>query len=305
MTFRLAASVGAAACAVALSGCGRGPGASNVSLTVTSDFGSRTIGAVTERRVPGSETVMRMLERSFRIGTRYGAGFVESIDDHSGGKDRLDWFYYVNGIMAPVGAAGTVVHRGDRIWWDLHHWLAPGQPEAVVGSFPEPFVHGSGGRRLPTVLECFADAGAACAKVAAELHAVGVPVASQAPGTGSGTDSLAVLVGPWADLRASVAADLIERGPSASGVYAKFAADGGTLELLDPHGRPAGELGAGAGLIAAVSEGSEPPTWIVTGTDQAGVRAAAAHMTPAGLDGHFAIAAHGGRELALPLRPAS
>jgi len=80
---------------------------------------------------------------------------------------------------------------------------------AVVGSFPEPFLHGIGGKRLPTVVECAPGAASACARVSAALKAVGVPVASQLLGTGSGTDSLGVVVGTWSEVRAEVAGELI------------------------------------------------------------------------------------------------
>ena len=141
----------AAACAVVIAGCGLGPGpgTSNVTLTVTRAFGAIPVGGLTVSHVPGSETVMRMLERHFRVNTRYGGGFVESIAGRSGTSSRRDWFYYVNGVEAPMGAASTAVHRGDRIWWDLHDWSVTNSIPAVVGSFPEPFVHGTGGRRLP------------------------------------------------------------------------------------------------------------------------------------------------------------
>ncbi len=298
-----ATAIAAALAAAIVAGCGLGPGAgtSNVSLTVTSDFGAEPVGSITAHQVPGSETVMRMLQRAFHVGTRYGGGFVESVDGRSGSSNRRDWFYYVNGVQGSVGAAQTAVHKGDRIWWDLHDWSATDTIPAVVGSFPEPFLHGTGGRRLPTVLECAPDVTAACNRVSAELHSVGVPVASQAPGTGSGTDSLAVLVGTWGDVRASVAAAVIDQGPSASGVYAKFGAGGGTLQLLDPHGRVVRTLGPGAGLIAATSANSAPPTWIVTGTNQAGVIAAARRLNAVSLDHHFAIAVSRTAELPVPL----
>jgi len=276
-----------------------------VRLTVTRDFGNSPLGSIIASHVPGSETVMRMLERSFHVGTRYGGGFVESIDGRSGSSSERDWFYYVNGVQASVGAAQTSVHRGDRIWWDLHDWSATDTIPAVVGSFPEPFIHGTGGKRLPTVLECAADATAACTRVGAALRSVGVPVASQLLGTGSGTDSLAVLVGTWKDVHASFAGALIEQGPASSGVYAKFASAGSSLELLDPHGRLARTLGTGAGLIAATSQGSAPPTWLITGTDSAGVSAAAASLSPAGLTDHFAVAVQGGARLPVPLNGAT
>jgi hypothetical protein len=271
-----------------------------VTLTVTRDFGSRKLATVTRSKVPGSETVMRMLERAFRVQTRYGGGFVESIDGLSGTSDRRDWFYYVNGIEAPVGAASTAVHRGDRIWWDLHDWSATESIPAVVGSFPEPFVHGVGGRRLPTALECANGVGAACKRVAAALEDAGVPVASQLLGTGSGTDSLAVVVGTWADVKGELAAAVIERGPSTSGVYARFEGSR-ALQLLDPHGHVALTLGPGTGLIAATARSSSKPIWLVTGTDRAGVLDAAKALNAATLRDHFALAVHGSDDLPVPV----
>jgi hypothetical protein len=298
------ATVAAAIGAAILAGCGIGPGAgtSDVSLTVTREFGTLPVATVTKSQVPGSETVMRMLERSFHVDTRYGGGFVESINGLSGSANRLDWFYYVNGIEAPAGAAATAVHKGDRIWWDLHDWSATDSIPAVVGSFPEPFVHGIGGRRLPTVLECAPEVGAACSRITGELHRDGVPAASAGLAGGSGTDSLAILVGTWSDLRGSFAAAVIDQGPGSSGVYAKFAGTH-SLELLDPAGKVVRTVGANAGLIAATSQPSAEPTWLVTGTDTAGVDAAAAALTPAQLKNHFALALQGATDIPVPVQP--
>ena len=289
------------------SGCGlgAGKGTSNVSLTVTRAFGSQSVGSITRNKVPGSETVMRMLQRSFKVTTRFGGGFVQSIDGIAGSASRRDWFYYVNGIEAKVGAASTAVHRGDRIWWDLHDWSATDSVPAVVGSFPEPFIHGVKGRRLPTTLECAPDVPDACKQVAAELKAVGVPVATQLLGTGSGTDSLAILVGTWGDLHGTFAGILIAHGPSASGVYARFnGTTGRSLQLLDPDGHASRTLGAGAGLVAATAQGSSSPAWLVTGTDAAGVSAAAGALTPKRLSDHFALAVQGNTNLPVPLQGA-
>src|SRR5947209_9650666 len=235
-----ASAIASVAVALAGAGCGLGPGSgtSAVTVTVTRNFGATSVVQLTEKRVPGSETVMRALERHFNVGLRYGGGFVESINGVAGNSTRRDWFYYVNGIEAPKGAAVTTVHRGDRIWWDLHDWAATDSVPAVVGSFPEPFLHGSGGKRFPTALQCAADVSTACDRVSSELTSLGVPVATQAIGTGSGTDSLGVLMGTWKDLRPTIAASLVQHGPASSGVYARFSADGSSLIALDPRGRP-------------------------------------------------------------------
>jgi hypothetical protein len=248
---------------------------------------------------------MRSLERHFNVSLRYGGGFVESINGLSGSSNRRDWFYYVNGIQAGKGAATTSVHKGDRIWWDLHDWAATDTIPAVVGSFPEPFLHGSGGKRFPVVLQCAGDAGAACKRVSNELSALGVPFATAEIGTGAGTDSLGLIVGTWRDVRPEIVASLLQQGPGASGVYAKFAGGGSALALLDPHGQTARTLGAGAGLVAATAQGSFTPTWLITGTNVAGVNAAAKALTPAALRDHFAVAVQGSTTTPLPVRGSS
>jgi hypothetical protein len=284
-------------------GLGPGPGTSNVTMTITRGFGSQQLGFATEAQVPGSETVMRMLERRFKdVQTRYGGGFVQSIDGQSGTPSRTDWFYYVNGVQAPKGAASTALNKGDRVWWDLHDWSATDTIPAVVGSYPEPFRHGLGGKRFPTTVECAGDVGAACTLVQAALNRAKVPFANQYIGTGSGPDTLGVVVGTWSDISGEVAGALIEHGPSASGVYARFTTGGHALQLLNPRGQTVRTLGAGAGLIAATLDSSSTaPTWLITGTDSTGVADAARALNATALHDHFALAVQGSADLPVPM----
>lgn len=304
MTHRIAATAIAIVCTIAVAGCGlgAGPGTKSVSLTVTRGFGSQQIAVVNRPRVPGSETVMRMLERSFTVGTRYGGGFVQSINGLAPAGSDTDWFYYVNGVLAPRGAANTSVHAGDRIWWDLHDYSATQNVPAVVGSFPEPFVHGVGGKRYPVTIECANDVGAACARVNAAMTADHVPAAPQLLGTGSGTDTLGIVIGTWKEISSQVGSKLIAYGPGASGVYARFTHRGTELALLNPRGQVAKTLGPGAGLIAATADNSSVPTWIITGTDTAGVLDAARALTPQALHNHFALAVDGATRLPVPVQ---
>lgn len=304
MPSRARTALAALAVVVALGGCGFGPGegASGVSLLVTQGFGGRAVGSVSTAHTPGSETVMQMLERSFRIQTRYGGG-VQSIDGHAGNGVRTDWFYYVNGVQAAKGAASTAVHRGDQIWWDLHDWRATDSIPAVVGSFPEPFEDGFGGQRYPTTLECGSGVNAACQRVTAALTKYHVPVSPSLIGTGSGPDTLGIVVGIWKQIQYEVASSLIAHGPGASGVYARFAGpNGSSLELLNPDGQVVRTLGAGAGLVAATGTSSAVPTWVITGTDAAGVRAAADAVSESALHDHFALAVQGSQRFEVPLQ---
>src|SRR5215208_7810508 len=138
------AAAAALACAVAVVGCGFGAGPSSsgtATLTVTRGYGSELLVEARDEDPPSSETVIRFLDSEADITTRYGGGFVQSINGISGGGEGggSDWFFYVNGVESPVGSADVRVEGGDRIWWDYRKWTAAMSVPAVVGSWPEPF----------------------------------------------------------------------------------------------------------------------------------------------------------------------
>ncbi|MGO9487642.1 MAG: DUF4430 domain-containing protein [Solirubrobacteraceae bacterium] len=295
----------ALACLFALAGCGlgAGPAPKSVQLLVTRDFGAQVLLAAPHPRTAGQETVMSLLMRNDAVSTRFGGGFVEAIDGVSGGHQNgqpIDWFYFVNGVQAGKGAAATDVHPGDHIWWDLHDWSQTEEVPAVVGSYPEPFLNGLEGKRLPVRVECAHD-DTACSTVTARLQAAGVPAATGAISPEGGSQTLRVLVGPWTAVRIDPAVAGIERGPRTSGVYATFPADGSSLTLLDKDGHRVSSLAGSAGLIAATRQGEESPAWVVTGTDEAGVQEAAAAFNEATLRGRFALAVTPGRSIPLPV----
>jgi Domain of unknown function (DUF4430) len=281
--------------AIVLAGCGlgAGPAPSQVTLTVTRDFGAQAVHSWNAPQVRGQETVMSLLMRNATVATRYGGGFVQSVDGSSGGDtggQPRDWFYYVNGVQAPQGAAVTNVHPGDHIWWDLHDWSQTDSVPAVVGSFPEPFLNGIDGKRLPVRVECAVLSSAPCQTVSSRLRALGVLAALAAISPGDEPETLRVLVGPWTSISGDPAARQIESGPGSSGVYARFFATGATLTLLNEGGAVARTFTAGAGLIAATRYAESAPVWVVTGTDAAGVEEAARAFDKAMLAHRFALA---------------
>ncbi len=294
------------AAAVLLGGCGLGAGStpSGVQLLITRDFGADTLHASRAPAVHGQETVMSLLQRNAEIATRYGGGFVESIDGHSGGyegSEPVDWFYYVNGVEASKGAAEVNLHPGDRVWWDLHQWNQTDHIPAVVGTYPEPFRHGIDGHRYPVRVECADPEGEPCRTIARGLRDAGVPAARAVLSpAGQGPESLRVIVGTWTQVRRESAAKGLESGPGTSGVYARPAADGRSIAVLDSSGSVAGTLAAGAGLIAATRHAEDAPEWVVTGTDASGLARAARAFDESDLREHFAVAVTGTEVLALP-----
>jgi hypothetical protein len=292
-------------CVFCLSGCGLGVGAgpTAVRLLVTRDFGTRVLREAPHPKISGQETVMSLLLRNDTATTRYGGGFVESIDGLAGGHEGsapVDWFYYVNGVEASEGAAATNVHAGDHIWWDHHDWSQTESIPEVVGSFPEPFLNGVGGKRYPVRIECASVSGYACRTVTERLRKLGVPAAIAGLGSGGEAESLRILVGPWTAIGNDLVVESMARGPRASGVYAEPSRDGASLALLDQQGKVVQTLTAGAGLIAATSRDEDKPVWVVTGTDEAGTEAAARNFDAAVLDDHFAVAIAAGQAIPVP-----
>jgi hypothetical protein len=287
-------------CALTVAGCGLGPGHSvgDVQITVTRDYGSHVLLRRSERDAPESETAMRLLDRSAHISTRYGGGFVQSIDGLAGdseGSRRFDWFFYVDGVESPVGSADYPLHGGYRVWWDYRDWTAAMRVPAVVGSYPEPFLHGYEGKRHPIQVECLGG-GPACRLARNRLRKAGA-------GTGkSSGDPIRVLVGPWKRLRGDAAARVIERGPADSGVFGDFVRAGGAWELqrLNVAGQAAGPPRR-AGLLAAPRDGDNPPTWVVTGSTVREATGAARLLAAADLRDRDAVATRGGHPMPLPV----
>jgi hypothetical protein len=300
------ATATALACAVAVAACGFGAGPASTgtaTLTVTRDYGSRTLLEATDENPPESETVIRFLDSEANITTRYGGGFVQSIDGISGtgAGGTSDWFFYVNGVESPVGSADVRVKGGQKIWWDYHDWTAAMSVPAVVGSWPEPFAQASSNDPSPVRVVCLG-ARPPCEVTSDRLADAGVQASIEPRAKGGATGALQVLVGPWARVRSDPAVDELRGSPQSTGIFATFKAPDEPrprLIGLDATGTPAKDLGTGAGLVAALRGRDEAPMWIVTGSGPAAVGRAADALGSGTLRNRYAVAAT--RHGAVPL----
>jgi hypothetical protein len=256
--------------ALLLAGCGVGQTGHQAPVRVTI---TRDLGAVVVREVQA------------KSGPKLGALL-------RGQPSGRRW---VNGVAA---GDETTVHGGDRVWADIA--AAGARTPAVVGSFPEPFLHGIDGKRLPVRIECADARGPACRQVGDRLTGYEIPAARGGLQTARAPETLRVLVGPWTAIRLDPAANGLEHGPRTSGVYARMAPDGRTLAVLTPDGRVARTLGAGSGLVAATKRPDDRPLWVVTGTDVAGVASAARAFEEGTLAHRFALAVSHDLPVALP-----
>jgi hypothetical protein len=295
---------------VATAGCGLGPGESSegtASISITRAYGTEQLADATVSDPSASETVLRALDANADITTRYGGGFVQSINGTEGsdaGGRVTDWFFFVNGIESSTGAAEVKVHVGDRIWWDYRDWTNALRTPAVVGSWPEPFLQASAGAdRLPVEVVCFGSR-PPCETAAERLSDAGVSAQVTTPAQSDGASAVRMLVGTWDDVRKDELASTIDDGPGASGVFAKFEqSDGGwRLDALNDHGDVRLEYDDEAGLVAALRDGDDPPTWVVAGADAGGLDQALLALSDDVLNNRYAVAVSSGPNTPVPVQ---
>ena len=168
--------------ALALAGCGgAGPSAADgtAQLWVTRDRGSEV---VVDTDVAAGQTLLRALKSKAKVSTRYGGGFVQSIDGVEGSARRHeDWFWFVNGLAGDRSATSYRLRDGDVVWWDYRDWSHDAATlEVVAGAFPEPFVHGYDGRTRPAAVRYAPGLRPGAEQVAAKLGTDDVAAAGTA-----------------------------------------------------------------------------------------------------------------------------
>jgi len=118
----------------------------SIQLVVTKNFGREIIfdQAV---QIANNDSVMKVLVNHLEVETKYNGTFVNGIEGVSstfGGKNnqQFDWFFYINGSSADVGANEYMLKNHDQVWWDFHEWGKGINISSVIGQFPEPFING-------------------------------------------------------------------------------------------------------------------------------------------------------------------
>jgi hypothetical protein len=243
--------------------------------------------AIVEKSVAIGEdtTALDGLKTVASVETKYGGGFVSSIEGISSqyegaNKTKDDWFFYINGISLSTGAEGYILQDGDSEHWDYHDWSFRQFIPAIIGDFPEPFVHGIRGVVYPTAIAYQSGWEEEAELIADRLSGLGVPdVTCRSLDELSAADkevSNLVLVGtsdfepveelnePWNRL----------------GFFGHF--EDGALVVFDSAGEMVNEYGAGTGLIQATQSiwnpkgvgAGENVVWTISGLDEAGVKAA-------------------------------
>lgn len=257
-------------------------GVITVRVVATHNFGQELMFDET-LEVPSGTSAMSALMKVAKVETAYGGGFVDAINGvrsgFTGGQSmKTDWFIYINGIQSNTGALDYKLHDGDIQHWDFHDWSFHHFIPAIVGDFPEPFRYGYRGIIYPTIIVYQDGWEGDARRVADKLNRLGIENVSI-----RGINKLQedekescnlILLGtpdfpPIAELN-QVWGRL--------GFFAHF--QDGLLKVFDSRGEPAAEYDAGVGLIQATQNPWNPKgigacesvVWLVSGTDEAGVK---------------------------------
>lgn len=279
-------------------------------LLITEGYGQRTLLAE-EIAYESQQNVMDALVLSgAQVETAYGGSFVQALEGRSsqGGSKRQDWFFFVNGTFADVGALDYRPLPGDLIWWDYHGWQPGQSSNAVIGAYPAPFIQGYEGQSASTLI-VYAPASQNQAEALADsFRNLGVEVTLEAisqtwqpPRQGP-----TVVVGVWAHLSQTTYLAKLNEGVPRNGLFSQFQED--SISLRSADGQIQKTLTEEAGLIGALAQtgGDQSPLWLVAGLDEAGLEKMVQLMVenPGALNGCYSLALEGDQVYPLPLEDA-
>ncbi len=271
----------AALCACSTPPSEKEAGVITVRVVATENFGQKLMFDETLEVLPGT-SAMAALMKVAEVETAYGGGFVNAINGVRSGftGSQTDWFIYVNGIQSNTGALDYELLDGDIQHWDFHNWSFHHFIPAIVGNFPEPFVHGYGGRTCSTIIACSESLKEDAENLERRLVRLGVNDVSikrlSELSENERESHNLLLLGTMDSEPISELNKIWNR----LGFFTHI--ENRNLLVLNAEGKVAAKYGAGAGLIQATQNPWNPKSigacenvvWMVSGTDEAGVKSA-------------------------------
>ena len=291
---------------------GRPPAAGELRLVISRDYGARVLKDILVPARAGM-TVMRLLAEHCQVDTKYGGGFIQSVDglESSFGASSTtsaDWFYWVDGVMGTVGAGDAALHGGQTAWLDYHRWDGAIYIPGALAAFPAPFKS----QALSLVVQ--ASSGETDMSVAvqawAQRRGIRLRAVSPSPSPGSGPQSSSsgassapqLIVGtPTRMARDSTVGPALSRG-AAAGVFVVI--DSGRLYTLRADGTRGQELSAAA-LAVSDPDHTGRLCLVLIAQDAPALRRLLGGFTAAAASAHVALGLTAGGIIALPAESAN
>ena len=256
----------------------------SVKVVVTRDFGKVVLPEKTVE-IGQNTTALDALQQVAEVQTKYGGGFVNAINGISSeyeevNRKKQDWLFYINGISVNIGANDYILRDGDIEHWNFHDWSFRQFVPAIIGDFPEPFLHGYGGVVYPTVIAYQAGWEEDAKRIASRLSQLGVDSIytrsiNELSADERETCNL-ILLGTTDCQPIEEMNQVWDR----LGFYVHL--HDSSLRVFNSKGDLTAEYRAGAGVIQATQSPWNPKgvgvcqnvVWVVSGSDEAGVKAA-------------------------------
>lgn len=283
----------------------------NIRYIITKNYGTEMVLNKQVNYQKNSSIIDGLMDTGAEVETSYGGSFVSDINGLNSEKGRAggvrrDWFYFVNGIFADSGALDYFPQPGEIIWWDYHPWKTSQGTPAVIGCFPEPFLHGYRQKVKATVIMTVAQETEKGLDLQKALQAYGV---SDVVVKEINADMLerregpTVIIGQWQELAKIQWLNEFNEAYQKNGTYLHFTEKG--LELMNYMGEGVKLVQDNVGVICATGEGNgdDSPLWIITGTDRSGTEAALELLTrhPEKVQAAYGVAILPGEIIKLPV----
>ena len=284
--------------------------ANQLVLQISRDFGRTVLFAQTVY-YHGNASLLDLMKAHLQVETGYGGSFINSINGLSSssggfGGARQDWFVYINGICSDVGVQDYDPRNAQVIWWDYHRWKSGPSISALIGSYPEPFLHGYRGNIKPSLIMV---AGGDLSIAGALQQSLKSQDVAQINITNIDENSLVnrsgptIVVGEWGQLQSLNYLDKFNQAYKRNGTGIHFTDQG--LELLDWNGQVQRSVAESVGVVVASGAGlgDDSPLWLVAGTDPIGLQYALDLFKDTGkIKGLYGAAITSGELIPLPLQ---
>ncbi|QXM05264.1 DUF4430 domain-containing protein [Crassaminicella indica] len=279
-------------------------------VIVSRDFGNERLS---EKDVNFSKdaTVMEIMEENFDIETAYGGGFINGIDglksEFTGMKDKkkIDWFYYVNGILSEVGASDYYISPKDIVIWDYHDWDNNIYGSSIIGAYPLNFINGHDGNVYKTEIlytKDYKKEGNALLEYLKKQGVKDIESMSLEKGDLKNLDSNSIVIGSWEDIKNIDYINEFYKNGSKCGMYFKVDQD---IKGLNNKGEVVKLYQKGALITSVVKEyGGAASMWLITGNDGECIKKAVKllYENPKKVKGKFSVLVTDDEVINIPIK---
>ena len=280
-------------------------------IIISKDFGNEQVLRKTTS-FEENDSVLDVMKENFEIETAYGGGFVNSINGLKSGftgvgsKQKLDWFYYVNGTLAQIGADDYRLKQNDIVIWDYHDWNSGTYISSIIGAYPNNFLCDYDGSVLKTEILYDTEFKNESRKLAEFLKKKGLKdleLVSLQSGGADNENVNTVFICCYDSLSKISHAEEILNNSRRAGIFFRF---NHYLMALNTKGEAIRQYEKGA-VIASIGKGYGAQTgsiWLVTGNDKDCIKRATRilYEEPEKISGRFSVIVTGDEVIGIPVK---